>query len=174
NSGLANCSLVSGSLLNTTLANGSLVNGSLVNGSLVNGSLVNRSLVNGPVSDLSYTFTHNGNTAGSYTISLIGNPSTPPTLQLIVTKTYYTTTSDSCVLAQEPHNVVLSNVNNPLLLNPTTTNPSDPVITDPNEDRSTIVLKPGETAVITLRNVNLNPTNLHKLTTQLGPLMTSQ
>jgi len=174
NSGLANFGLASGSLLNTTLANGSLVNGSLVNGSLVNGSLVNGSLVNGPVSDLSYTFTHNGNTAGSYTIGLIGNPSTPPTLQLIVTKTYYTTTSDGCVLAQEPHNVVLSNVNNPLLLDPTTTNPSDPVITDPNEGRSTIVLGPGETAVITLRGVNLSPTSLHGLTTQLGPLVTSQ
>jgi hypothetical protein len=166
--GLTNGSLVNAPLLNTTLANGSLVNGSLVNGSLVNGSLVNV-----PPLDLSYTFTHQGNTTGSYTIGVIGNPVSTPNLQLIVTKTYFTTSSVGCVLAQEPHNVVLSNVNNPTLL-PVTTNPSDPAITDTGAGRSTVVLGPGETAVITLRGVNLLPTELQGLTTQLGPLVTSQ
>jgi hypothetical protein len=62
--------------------------------------------------DATYELSNNGNTTAAYTLTLVGNPTTP--IQIIVTTPGTTFTADStCQLVEAPQSAVLANITNP-------------------------------------------------------------
>src|SRR4029453_10732095 len=89
----------------------------------------------------------------------------------IVTKNSTMPASASCVLLNQPQNVVVSNVNNAVIA-PDLASATNPNITDSSVANSTMALAPGEAAFVTLRAA-LTPEQMAALTQSLTPVITA-
>jgi hypothetical protein len=139
--------------LNTDPTNQAVLNPNPLNPNPLNPNPLNTNLTNGPVSDGTYTVTNTGNTHAGYRVKLFSNQNNPPSLQLIVSKTYVTPTSLNCQLSAAQQPVVLSNVNNAV---PSTINNLNPNPLNEAPGDATFSLPPGGTALISIRGAGLS------------------
>jgi hypothetical protein len=152
NAALANLS--NANLSNANLSNANLSNANLSNANLSNANLSNANLSNAAVSDLNYEVQNTGNTSTAYAIKIVGtnDPANPlPPIQLIVAKTYTTPTAVGCAIKEEPHNHILTSINDVsgAVVDPKTL--VDPGATNGAVTNATLTLAPGEKAQIVLR-----------------------
>jgi hypothetical protein len=151
NPSVYNPSVSNPSVYNPSVYNPSVYNATEANPSVSNPSVYNSALVNTPVSDVSYAVTNSGNTAASYRVQLVGDPTAAAAgpLQLLVTKNQLSPTSDGCQLVESAQSSVLANVANPPIVAPSTT--LGPALEDSSVTNTTFSLRPGETGYVTLR-----------------------
>ena len=164
NAAFQNVSVVNPAITNPAITNPAITNASIANPAITNPAITNVNPANTSVSDTQWTVSNNGNTEGSFAINLASSTPSPPgppgnVLQLIISKLYQTPaapTGQDCDLKLETHNVVVTNIVNPVLLSPTNPAITNPGITNPAITNATVALAPGETANIIIRVVNTN------------------
>ncbi|MFZ3211258.1 MAG: putative Ig domain-containing protein [Terriglobales bacterium] len=158
--------------------NPAVSNATISNPAVSNPAVSNPAVSNTAVADVSYQLTNNGNTTATYSIQLFGSNPSNLLLQLILNKVYYLNEANGCELAQQPTNVILSNIPNP----PIVTNPSNlgtPAVSNPAVSNATVAVPPGETVQVTLRtsqgSFTQPPTSaqLTQLTNNLTPVVVS-
>jgi hypothetical protein len=150
NPSVYNPSVSNPSVLNPSVYNPSVYNSTEANPSVSNPSVYNSALVSSAISDASYAVTNSGNTAASYRVQLVGDPTAAAgPLQLLVTKNQLSPTSDGCQLVDSAQSIVLANVANPPIVAPSTT--LGPALEDSSVTNTTFSLRPGETGYVTLR-----------------------
>jgi YVTN family beta-propeller protein len=159
NSTFQNVSVVNPAITNPAITNPAITNASIANPAITNPAITNVNPANTSVSDTQWTATNTGNTEGSFAINLASSSPVPGgnVLQLIISKLYQTPaapTGQDCNLKLETHNVVVTNIVNPVLLNPANPAITNPGITNPAITNATVALAPGETANIIIRVVN--------------------
>ena len=164
NSTFQNETVVNPSVTNPGITNPGITNASIANPGITNPGITNVNPANVSISDTQWTIVNNGNTEGAYTLNLASSSPVPPAnvLQLIISKLYQTPaapTGQSCNLAVETHNVIVTNIVNPVLLSPTNPGITNPGITNPGITNATVALAPGETANIIIRVVNTDIQN---------------
>jgi hypothetical protein len=120
------------------------------------------------VTEASSTVTNTGNTSSSFNVNLLQTDALPSSfngggssMQLIVTKTFVTTTPQGCTPVPQANNQVAVNVTQPVLKDisntlPTATDAALASATAPDVvtgaiSNATVALQPGETAEIRLR-----------------------
>jgi hypothetical protein len=157
--------------LNPAIINPAIINPAIINPAIINPAIINAALADQTVTDATYTISNNGNTVGSYAVKLFGTQPAGTTLQLILTKTYLTPTSQNCQLASQSQNTVQVSVPDPVVETAATL--ADPELPNSSTKNATINLRPGETALITLRaNVN-SPAPLQDIVNNLTPVVVS-
>jgi YVTN family beta-propeller protein len=181
NSTFQSVSVVNPAITNPAITNPAITNASIANPAITNPAITNVNPANTSVSDTQWTATNTGNTEGSFAINLASSSPVPlgNVLQLIISKLYQTPaapTGQDCNLKLETHNVVVTNIVNPVLLNPTNPAITNPGITNPAITNATVALAPGETANIIIRVVN---TDTHTFPTfnpaaSVAPVVVSQ
>lgn len=167
NSTFQNETVVNPGITNPGITNPGITNASIANPGITNPGITNVNPANVSISDTQWTVVNNGNTTGAYTVNLASSSTVPQgnVLQLIISKLYQTPaapTGQSCNLAVETHNVIVTNIVNPVLLSPTNPGITNPGITNPGITNATVSLAPGETADIDIRVVN---TDIHAFPT---------
>jgi hypothetical protein len=157
--------------LNPAIINPAIINPAIINPAIINPAIINAALADQTVTDATYTISNNGNTVGSYAVKLFGTQPAGTTLQLILTKTYLTPTSQNCQLASQSQNTVQVSVADPVVETAATL--ADPELPNSSTKNATINLRPGETALVTLRaNVN-NAAALQDIVNNLTPVVVS-
>jgi hypothetical protein len=156
------------------ISNLNISNTAAANLNISNLNISNLNISNTPISETSYAVSNTGNTAHSYRVALYGNnPYGNTPLQVIVTKNSTMPASASCTLLNQPQSVVVSNVNNALVVPlDQFASASSPNIPDSSVSNSTMALAPGETAFVTLRAA-LTPDQMTTLTQGLTPVVTA-
>ncbi len=140
---------------NPNTSNPNTSNPNTSNPNTSNPNTSNPNLSNQPVSDGTYTVSNTGNTSASYRVKLVGNaPTSNARLQLIVNKTYQTPIGLNCQLMTENQNTLQTNISNPVV-EPTTNFDPNPNLTNGADNNATVELAPGESALITLRGINV-------------------
>jgi len=167
NSTFQNETVVNPGITNPGITNPGITNASIANPGITNPGITNVNPANVSISDTQWTVVNNGNTTGAYTVNLASSSTVPQgnVLQLIISKLYQTPaapTGQSCNLAVETHNVIVTNIVNPVVLSPTNPGITNPGITNPGITNATVSLAPGETANIDIRVVN---TDIHAFPT---------
>lgn len=120
------------------------------------------------VTDAVYTVTNEGNTTASYRVKLVGETPEEGELQLLIAKNYTTPMSVDCELASEAQNIVMANVPDPIFEDTGTL--TDPRIEDPELSNGTFWLRPGETALITLRGT-LSLEQMEQVASRVAPVI---
>ncbi|MBZ5537598.1 MAG: Ig-like domain repeat protein [Acidobacteriia bacterium] len=98
----------------------------------------------------------------------MGNPPSGTTLQLIVSRVYQTPVSVNCQLALQQQDITLANINNPVFEDPINLN--DPNIPDPQVNNATFALRPGETALVTLRGT-IDTNTMQTVVANVAPVL---
>ena len=149
NPSISNINVANPDIANPSISNVDVMNPSISNKELANPSISNPSISNAAMQDTTWTVTNNGNTAGSFDVSLLANKLPPNTVvtQLLVHSFYNSPVADACSLKQTSKTVLMANVPNPTFTTPgnAATNPAS------------VPLAPGETVQLTLRVVDPNP-----------------
>jgi hypothetical protein len=171
NPNVSNQPLANANVSNPNVSNPNVSNPNVSNPNVSNPNVSNPNVSNAPVSDATYTLTNHGNTSSSYTVKLVGNNPGRP-LQLIISKPYSNPTSVDCQLAETPNNVLLSNVNSALVVD--SANVTDPQITNPNINNPTVGLAPGESALVTIRGINVKLEDMQQIVSQIAPVAVAQ
>ena len=153
------------------ISNLNISNTAAANLNISNLNISNLNISNTPISETTYAVSNSGNTAESYRVALFGNNPYNVPLQVIVTKNSTMPASASCVLLNQPQNVVMSNVNNAVIA-PDLASATSANISDSSVSNSTMALAPGETAFVTLRAA-LTPEQMATLTQGLTPVVTA-
>ncbi len=166
NPALVNPNVVDPSLFNPHIRNTNYLNPNYVNPHIRNPHIRNESPSDLSVTDVEWPVKNTGNTASSFSFTLIAKEALPEGLyaQLIVYKVHYTPAVaggalqsemniNGCELKQEPHHEILLNVVNPDFVNPHIRNPNllNPHIRNAAIENATFALGPGEEAVVNLR-----------------------
>ncbi len=171
NPNVSNQPLANANVSNPNVSNPNVSNPNVSNPNVSNPNVSNPNVSNAPVSDATYTITNHGNTSSSYTVKLVGDAPSAP-LQIIISKPYSNPTSVNCQLADQQNNILLDNVNSAVVLPPT--NLSDPLITNPNISNPTVALAPGESALITIRGINVTLEQMSQIVGQIAPVVVAQ
>jgi hypothetical protein len=166
NPAIVNPNVVDPSLFNPHIRNTDYLNPNIVNPHIRNPHIRNESPEDLSVTDVEWPVKNIGNTASSFSFTLIAKEALPEGLyaQLIVYKVHYTPAVaggelagnmniSGCELKQEPHHEVLLNVVNPDIVNPHIRNPNllNPHIRNAAIENATFALGPGEEAIVNLR-----------------------
>lgn len=150
------------------VSNPNVYNPNVTNTTVSNPNVTNPNVTNQSLSDATYTVTNNGNTSTSYRVKLVGNAPAGTALQLIVTRVYQTPVSVNCQLTLQQQDVTLANINNPVFQDPTNLN--DPNIPDPQVSNATFALRPGETALVTLRGT-IDTNTMQNVVANVAPVL---
>jgi uncharacterized repeat protein (TIGR01451 family) len=159
NPDLDNARVANPSIINPDLDNPDLDNPDLDNPDLDNPDLDNVTLTNGSLSDTTWVVKNRGNNAAAFTIKLSLRQPLPAGFksQLIAHKVYQTPVALGCSLLKQTQTVLLVNVPNPRFV--TAAEIANPDLDNPDLDNVTIALGPGETARITLRVFDPDPSD---------------
>ncbi len=173
NPNVTNTDIASLTVADPNVTNPNVTNDSVTNPNVTNVDPSNPNVTNGSISDASYTVTNTGNTSASFRVSLVGTAPAPDVhLQLIITKTYKTLASQNCELFEQSHELLLSNIVNPVFTAPNA-NLNDPNILDPRIGNPAIPLKPNESFTVTVRAFT-DPATLAAIVSQVAPVVVSQ
>ncbi len=153
---------------NLAVSNPDVSNSNVANPDVSNPDVSNPDVSNQSVSDATYVVENTGNTSASYHVKLVGSAPASAHLQLIVSTTYQTPISVNCQLLQQQQNSVVANIVNPVIED--ASNLTDPDITDPSASNATFYLRPGETALVTLRGT-VDTTTMRNVVTQVVPVL---
>jgi hypothetical protein len=175
NPNIVNPNIVNPNIVNPNIVNPNIVNPNIVNPNIVNPNIVNPNIEDAAISDVNCTVVNEGNTVSAYTLRTFSKEAFPAGLylQLLVYKVTTTPsggvdiTGDSCALKEERHQELLLNVTNPNIVNPNIVNPNivNPNIVNEAIENASFSLKPGEKAEVTLRVIDLNPSQVKALST---------
>jgi photosystem II stability/assembly factor-like uncharacterized protein len=181
---LINPNVVDPSFFNPHIRNTDPANPNFVNPHIRNPHIRNESPEDLSVTDVEWPVKNAGNTASSFTFTLLAKEALPEGLyaQLIVYKVHTTPAVagealaeamgkdiNSCELKQEPHHEILLNIVNPDLVNPHIRNPNllNPHIRNAAIENATFVLGPGEEAIVNLRIIESHEAQTTKAMTTL-------
>ena len=157
---------------NPNVSNPNVSNPNVSNPNVSNPNVSNQNLsADDPVTDATYTVTNSGNTTAAYTVKIVGDGTATGPLQLIISKPYTNPTAIDCQMLEQSNNVVLSNVNNPVVLDESNLNDSQ--ITNPNVSNPTVSIPPGDTVLVTLRGY-IPFDEMKDLVTRVTPVIVSQ
>jgi streptogramin lyase len=171
NPNVTNADIASLNPANPNVTNPNVTNPNVTNPNVTNVDPTNPNVTNQSVSDTVYNVSSGANTSASYRIALVGNAPPGVTTQLIITKTYKTPSVLDCQLFEQDHELLLTNVVNPVFL-PPGSNLNDPATFDGSIGNATVNLKPGESATIILRAFSNTP--LPDGLTQIAPVVVAQ
>ncbi len=150
NPDIANPNVTNPNVTNPNVTNPNVTNPNVTNPNVTNPNVTNPNVTNVNPSDAVYTVTNTGNTTASYQVKLVGTAPPPGVVtQLIITKTYKTLAGQDCQLFEQAHELLVSNVLNPVFTAPGAV--SNDSSLDPALGNSTIPLRPKESATVTLR-----------------------
>jgi hypothetical protein len=152
------------------VSNPDVSNSNVANPDVSNPDVSNQNIAALSISDATYKVTNVGNTSASYHVKLVGNAPTNAHLQLIISKAYQNPISINCQLLQEQRNEVLANINDPVFED--TSNLTDPNTSDPRSSNATFYLRPGETALVTLRGT-VDAATMRHITQTVAPVTVS-
>ncbi|HEY7113583.1 MAG TPA: hypothetical protein VIA45_11685, partial [Thermoanaerobaculia bacterium] len=171
NPNVTNADIASLNPANPNVTNPNVTNPNVTNPNVTNVDPTNPNVTNQSVSDTVYEVSSDANTSASYRIALVGNAPPGVKIQLIITKTYKTPAVLDCQLFEQDHEILLTNVVNPVFL-PPGSNLHDPAIFDGSIGNATVTLKPKESATIILRAFSDTP--LPNGLTQIAPVVVTQ
>lgn len=174
NPAILNPAILNPAILNPDVSaalNPAILNPAILNPAILNPAILNPALADQTVTDATYTIVNNGNTVGSYAVKLFGTQPAGTTLQLILSKTYLTPTSQNCQLASQSQNTVQVSVPDPVIENANTL--GDPELPNSSTKNATINLRPGETALVTLRANVTTAAALQDVVNNLTPVVVS-
>ena len=129
--------------------NPTVLNPTILNPTVLNPTVLNPALADQTTTDTTYTIQNAGNTVASYAVKLFGTQPAGTTLQLILTKTYLTPISQNCQLASQSQNTTTVSIPDPVVETAATL--ADPELPNSSTKNATINLRPGETALVTVR-----------------------
>jgi hypothetical protein len=168
NPDLANVTSANVTSANVTSAN--VTSANVTSAPIASANVTSANVTSAPIADANYTVTNTGNTTHSYHLKIVGTPPAGP-LQLVVSKPYQVPIALSCLLLEQPRNLVVVNVDDVSgAILPSTSGLLDPNVPDPRTTNATFALAPGETAQITLRGA-LDVVQMASLTGQLTPVV---
>jgi hypothetical protein len=147
NPNVTNPNVTNPDVADPNVTNPNVTNPNVTNPNVTNPNVTNPNVTNTAVSDATYTVTNEGNTSTSFRVKLVGDEPDAD-VQLIVSKTVTNPIGLNCELLQEQNSVVLANIRNPVFEDASS---FDPNIPDPSLSNATFALRPGETALVTLR-----------------------
>ncbi|TAM50104.1 MAG: hypothetical protein EPN53_07685 [Acidobacteria bacterium] len=153
---------------NLTVSSPDVSNSNVANPDVSNPDVSNPDVSNQSVSDATYVVKNTGNTSASYHVKLVGNAPANAHLQLIVSTTYQTPIGVGCQLLRQQQNSVVANVVDPVIED--ASDLTDPDITDPSASNATFYLRPGETALVTLRGT-VDTATMESVVTQVVPVL---
>jgi hypothetical protein len=168
NPNVSNPNVSNPDIADPNISNPNVSNPNISNPNISNPNISNPNISNQPVSDVTYVATNTGNTTASYHVKLVGTAPGGVQLQLLLNKTYGTPLGLGCALREETHETLLAAINEPLVESPTGLN--DPNIPDPRPSNATFWLRPGETALITLRGF-VDLTAMRDVSTRIIPVL---
>jgi hypothetical protein len=172
NPNVSNPNVSNPDIADPNVSNPNVSNPNVSNPNVSNPNVSNPNISNASISDATYTVTNAGNTSASYRVKLVGNyPNSGANLQLIISKVYQTPISINCQLEQEQANEVVANIINPAFGD--ASDLTDPDIQDPSPSNATFYLRPGETALVTLRGT-VDSDEMDNVVTQVAPVVISQ
>jgi hypothetical protein len=174
NPAILNPAILNPAILNPAVSaalNPAILNPAILNPAILNPAILNPALADQTVTDATYTIVNNGNTVGSYAVKLFGTQPAGTTLQLILSKAYLTPTSQNCQLASQSQNTVQVSVPDPVIENANTL--GDPELPNSSTKNATINLRPGETALVTLRANVTTAAALQDVVNNLTPVVVS-
>jgi hypothetical protein len=134
-------------------------------------SVLNPALADQTTTDTTYTIANAGNTVGSYAVKLFGTQPAGTTLQLIITKTYLTPTSQNCQLSALSQNTTEVSIPDPVIETAATL--ADSETNNPSTKNATINLRPGETALVTVRANVTTVAAAQEIANNLTPVIVS-
>ncbi len=175
NPAILNPAILNPAILNPAFSaalNPAILNPAILNPTIATPAILNPALADQTTTDATYTITNNGNTVGSYAVKLFGTQPAGTTLQLVLSKTYLTPTSQNCQLASQAQNTVQVSIPDPVI--ETAAQLTDTETNNPSTKNATINLRPGESAFVTLRaNVGSTDT-LQQIVNNVTPVIVSQ
>jgi hypothetical protein len=174
NPAILNPAILNPAILNPDVSaalNPAILQPAILNPAILNPAILNPALAEQTVTDATYTIINNGNTVGSYAIKLFGTAPAGTTLQLILSKTYLTPVSQNCQLAAQSSNTVQVSVPDPVIESAVTL--ADPELPNSSTKNATINLRPGETALVTLRANVTSAAALQDIVNNLTPVVVS-
>jgi hypothetical protein len=175
NPAILNPAILNPAILNPAVSaalNPAILNPAILNPAVATPAILNPALADQTTTDATYTITNNGNTVGSYAVKLFGTQPAGTTLQLILSKTYLTPTSQNCQLASQAQNTVQVSIPDPVI--ETAAQLTNTETNNPSTKNATINLRPGESAFVTLR-ANVTTTDaLQQIVNNLTPVIVSQ
>jgi hypothetical protein len=152
NPNITNPNITNPNITNPNITNPNITNPNITNPNITNPNITNPNITNTAVSDLTYQVANAGDTAASYFVKIVGEPSAAPKpLQLIISKTYKTPGVDGCSIKEVAHDQVVVNVPD---VSGQVVSPTSAVSTGVASGaatNATVALAPGESATITLR-----------------------
>ncbi|HEU4416823.1 MAG TPA: putative Ig domain-containing protein, partial [Candidatus Angelobacter sp.] len=171
---ILNPTILNPTILNPAVSaalNPTILNPTILNPTILNPTILNPALADQTVTDTTYTIANTGNTVGSYAVKLFGTQPAGTTLQLILTKTYLTPISQNCQLASQSQNTTQVSVPNPVIEGAATL--GDPELPNSSTKNATINLRPGETALVTLRANVSSIADAQNIVNNLTPVVVS-
>ena len=174
NPAILNPAILNPAILNPAVSaalNPAILNPAILNPAIATPAILNPALANQTTTDATYTITNNGNTVGSYAVKLFGTQPAGTTLQLILTKTYLTPTSQNCQLASQAQNTVQVSIPDPVI--ETAAQLTNTETDNPSIKNATINLRPGESAFVTLRANVATKDTLQQIVNNLTPVIVS-
>jgi hypothetical protein len=174
NPAILNPAILNPAILNPAVSaalNPAILNPAILNPAILNPAILNPALADQTTTDATYTIVNNGNTTGSYAIKLFGTQPAGTTLQLILSKSYLTPTSQNCQLASLSQITTQVSVPDPVVENAATV--GDPEIPNSSTKNATINLRPGETALVTLRANVTSAAALQDIVNNVSPVVVS-
>ncbi len=174
NPAILNPAILNPAILNPAVSaalNPAILNPAILNPAILNPAILNPAMADQTTTDATYTIVNNGNTTGSYAIKLFGTQPTGTTLQLILSKSYLTPTSQNCQLASQSQITTQVSVPDPVVENAATV--GDPEIPNSSTKNATINLRPGETALVTLRANVTTAAALQDIVNNVSPVVVS-
>ncbi|MGC2695057.1 MAG: putative Ig domain-containing protein, partial [Candidatus Angelobacter sp.] len=174
NPAILNPAILNPAILNPAVSaalNPAILNPAILNPAILNPAILNPALAEQTVTDATYTIVNNGNTVGSYAVKLFGTQPAGTTLQLILSKTYLTPTSQNCQLASQSQNTVQVSIPDPVIESAATL--GDPELPNSSTKNATINLRPGETALVTLRANVTSTAALQDIVNNVAPVVVS-
>jgi hypothetical protein len=172
NADVASLTIGNPNITNPNITNPNITNPNITNLNPANPNITNPNITNASPTDAVYTVTSNANTSASYRIKLVGSVDPGVITQLIVTKTYKTLASQNCDLFEQSQELLVTNVLNPTIT-PPGSNLTDPEFLNPGIDNLTVVLRPNESATITLRAF-APPSKVGEIVSSVTPVVVPQ
>jgi hypothetical protein len=147
NPNISNVSFANPNISNPNISNPNISNPNISNPNISNPNISNAT-ISGEITDVNYTVTNTGNTASTYSLTLLG-PQPPATVsvQLLISGVYLTPVANGCTLTVRANYNPIANIPNPTFVSAGSTLPSGP----PAPTAPTFTLQPGEQAIVTLR-----------------------
>ena len=161
NPNIVNPNIVNPNIVNPNIVNPNIQNPNIVNPNIVNPNIVNPNIVNGSLTDVQWEVTNDGNTTAAYSFKMLSGETAIPAgieTQLLITRTFSVPVAFNCGLEDEIFQELMVNIINPVIYDPSIdiTNPN---IVNAGVDNATFFLAPGDTALVTLRVVDLDTTD---------------